>query len=291
MKNAGGSLMLLLTALIWGIAFVAQRSGMDSIGPLSFQTARWLLGFLTLLPLVLYRRKRLGGAFRMPSRKAVMACGLTLTAASTLQQIGMTTVPAGKAGFITALYVVLVPVLGIFLGRRTNRRTWIGVALAITGLYLLSSIGSLSVSVGELLVMGCALVYSLQILSVDHFAPGCDGVALSCLQFLTAGILPLPFALLLEHPQWSQFVDARIPLLFTGVMSSGVAYTLQIMGQKRTPPALASLIMSLESVFSALFGAILLGEAMTGRELTGCALMLAAVLLSQLPSRRRPQAG
>ena len=282
MKNASGSLLLLLTALIWGTAFVAQRFGKNYLGPITFQAVRTLLGFIALLPVALLRKKRLGAAFRMPSAKAWLSCGLLLTGASTLQQIGLTTVPAGKAGFITALYVVLVPVLGIFLGRHTNRRTWIGVALSVAGLYLLSSISSLSVSSGEALIMLCALLYALQILAVDHFAPECDSVMLSCMQFLVAGLAPLPIALIAEHPQWIQVWDARLAILYTGVFSCSVAYTLQILGQRRTAPALASLLMSLESVFSVIFSALLLHETMNSRELLGCALMLSAVVLSQL---------
>ncbi len=282
MKKASGSLLLLLTALIWGTAFVAQRFGMNFMGPYTFQSVRTLLGCLALLPVMLYRRKKLGAAFRMPSLKATFACGLPLALASTLQQIGLTTVAAGKAGFITALYVVLVPVLGILLGRRTNARTWIGVALAVVGLYLLSGVGTLSIASGEVLVIGCAILYALQILAIDHFAPTCDGVALSLCQFLVSGLLPLPFALLLEHPQLAQLWAGRWALFYTGVFSCAIAYTLQIIGQTRTPPTLASLIMSLESVFSAVFGALLLGERMSGKELIGSALMLAAVLLSQI---------
>lgn len=287
MKNASGSLMLMMAALIWGGAFVAQRSGMDFIGPMTFQSVRMLLGFLVLLPVVLLRRKKLGAAFRMPSPKAWLSCGLFLTGATAVQQIGLITVPAGKAGFITAMYVVLVPLLGVFLGRPTNRRTWIGVVLAVVGLYLLSSISSLSVSSGEVLIMLCALLFALQILSIDRFAPDCDGVALSCMEFLVAGLIPLPIALISEHPQWSQIWDARTAILYTGVLSCGVAYTLQVLGQRRTAPALASLIMSLESVFSLIFGALLLHETLTGKELLGCALMLTAVILSQLSEVRQ----
>ena len=282
MKNASGSLLLLLTALIWGTAFVAQRFGMNFMGPFTFQSVRTLLGCLALLPVVLLRRKKLGVYFRMPSLKAALGCGLPLALASTLQQMGLTTVSAGKAGFITALYVVLVPVLGIFLGRRTGIRAWIGVCLAVAGLYLLSNVGGLSLASGEVLVMACAVLYALQILAVDHFAPRCDGVALSLCQFLVAGLLPLPFALFLEHPALTQLWAGRWALFYTGVFSCAIAYTLQILGQRRTPPVLASLIMSLESVFSAVFGALLLHETMTGRELLGCALMLAAVVLAQL---------
>lgn len=286
MKKTGGSLLLLLTALIWGLAFVAQRFGMNFLGPITFQGVRTLLGCVSLLPLALLRRKKQGAAFRMPSLRAVLCCGGALALASTMQQIGLTATPAGKAGFITALYVVLVPVIGMLLGRRTGRRTWIGVALSLAGLYLLSSVTSFSLEGGELWVLASAVMYSLQILSIDHFAPQCDSVMLSCLQFLAAGAAPLLLGLVTEHPQWRQIWDARWALLYTGIFSCGVAYTLQIVGQQTTPPTLASLIMSLESVFSAVFGALLLHETMHGRELLGCALMLLAVVLSQLPERQ-----
>ena len=287
MKKVSGSLFLLLTALIWGTAFVAQRSGMDYLGPISFQGIRALLGFFALLPVMLLQKKRQGAAFRMPGWRAVLGCGLVLGLASLLQQIGLTTTPAGKAGFISALYVVLVPVLGLFAGRKTNALTWLGVLLSLAGLCLLSSVGSLSLEAGELWVLGSAFLFALHILLIDRFAPGCDGIALSCLQFLVAGLTALPLGLALENPLPSQIWDARWAILYTGVLSCAVAYTFQIIGQQRTPPTLASLILSLESVFSAAAGALLLGEVMTGRELLGCALMLGAVLLSQLPGRRQ----
>lgn len=277
--------MLLLTALIWGTAFAAQRSGMEHMGPFTFQSVRLLLGWMSLVPLVLWRRKRQGASFRFPSLKAVLACGLPLAMASTIQQIGLTMVPAGKAGFITALYVVLVPLFGLFLGRRPALRVWIGVALAVAGLYLLSGISSLSVSWGEALIIACAVFYALQILAIDRFAPGCDGVALSMMQFMVAGILPIPFMIALEHPQWAQLRAGAFSVVYAGVFSCGVAYTLQILGQKRTPPALSTLIMSLESVFSVLAGALFLGERMKGTEILGCVLMLCAVIISQLPGR------
>jgi len=287
MKKVSGSLFLLLTALIWGTAFVAQRSGMDYLGPISFQGIRALLGFFALLPVMLLQKKRQGAAFRMPGWRAVLGCGLVLGLASLLQQIGLTTTPAGKAGFISALYVVLVPVLGLFAGRKTNALTWLGVLLSLAGLCLLSSVGSLSLEAGELWVLGSAFLFALHILLIDRFAPGCDGIALSCLQFLVAGLTALPLGLALENPLPSQIWNARWAILYTGVLSCAVAYTFQIIGQQRTPPTLASLILSLESVFSAAAGALLLGEVMTGRELLGCALMLGAVLLSQLPGRRQ----
>lgn len=278
--------MLLLTAFIWGTAFVAQRSGMDFIGPITFQCIRSLLGFFSLLPVVFYRKKRLGAALRMPALSGVLSCGLILAAASTLQQAGIQYTPAGKAGFISALYVVLVPLLGLLIGRRVRKLVWAGVALALLGLYLLSSVGSFSLQKGEWLILGSAFLYALHILAVDHFAPHADGVTLSCLQFLVAGLVVLLPALLCEHPQLVQLYDARWPLLYAGVLSSGVAYTLQIIGQQRTPPTVASLTLSLESVFSAIAGGLLLHETLSGRELAGCALVLLAVVISQLPQRR-----
>ena len=283
MKRTSGSLMLLLTALIWGTAFAAQRSGMDYMGPFLFQSVRLTLGWMALVPVVLRRRKRLGASFRFPSLKAALACGMPLAVASTIQQVGLTMVPAGKAGFITALYVVLVPVFGLFLGRRPSLRVWLGVALAVIGLYLLSGMSSLSVSWGEMLIIACAAFYALQILAIDRFAPGCDGVALSMMQFFVASLLPVPFMLVLEHPEWAQLRAGAFSVIYAGVFSCAVAYTLQILGQKRTPPVLATLIMSLESVFSVLAGAVFLGERMTGAEILGCGLMLGAVLLAQLP--------
>jgi len=287
MRKASGSLLLLLTAMIWGASFVLQRLGMDVVGPITFQGVRMLLGFFAVLPLVLLRRRRLGAGFRMPSLRGALWCGLTLCAGGILQQIGLTTTPAGKAGFISALYVVLVPVLGLLLGRRSGLRIWISVALAVAGLYLLSSVGAFSMSTGEVLILLCAFCYAAQILAIDRFAQDCDGVALSCLQFLVAGLVTLPIGIIAEHPAWHQIWNARWPLLYAGVLSSGVGFTLQIIGQKRVAPTAASLIMSLESVFSALAGAIFLHEVMRGRELLGCALMLAAVVLSQLPGKRK----
>lgn len=285
MKKSGGTLLLLLTAFIWGTAFVAQRSGMDFIGPITFQCVRSLLGFFSLLPVVYYRKKRLGSAFRTPSLAGALACGLILAAASTLQQTGLKYTPAGKAGFISALYVVLVPLLGLFLRRRVRPLVWLSVLLALFGLYLISSVGSFSLQKGEWLILASALLYAMHILAVDHFAPDMDGVTLSCLQFLVAGLAVLPPAFLCEQPQAAQLWDARWALLYAGVLSSGVGYTLQIIGQQRTPPVIASLTLSLESVFSAIAGGLILHEIMSGRELAGCALVLLAVIVSQLPQR------
>jgi len=279
--------MLLLTALIWGTAFVAQRTGVEFLGPCSFVAIRSLLGFAVLLPFVLLRFR--SGKAALPSIKSAALCGLAYTLGATLQQAGLAYTTAGKAGFISTLYVVLVPLIGLVLGRKPRPVVWLGAALSVFGLYLMSSVGSFSLGLGEVLVLISSFCYAAQIMLVDHYVMKYDGIALSCWQFAAAALFTLPVSLLFEHPVLSSVWEARWTLLYTGVMSSGVAFTLQILGQKRTPAALASLIMSLESVFSALAGALILGERLTGRELIGCALMFGAVLLLQLSSLRRDE--
>ena len=285
LHKAGGSLMLLATAMIWGAAFVTQRSGMTYLGPATFQSVRILLGFFSLLPVALLRRKRLGAAYRRPSLVAVLTCGVLLGTASVVLQHGLISTPAGKAGFISALYVVVVPLLGLLGGRRVGLRGWLGIGLAVIGLYLLTAVGSLRMEQGEVTVLVSMLLFSLHIIAIDRFSPQADGVMLSCLQFLVAGLLLLPFSLIYEHPTGSALWQARWLLLYTGVLSCAVAYTLQILGQQRTPPALATLILCLESVFSVISGAVFLHERMSGRELAGCALMLSAVMIAQLPGK------
>ena len=276
--------MLLFCALIWGTTFVAQRFGMNFLGPLSFQSVRTLLGCLALLPVVLVRRKRQGARFRMPSLRAVLACGLALAAASSLQQIALTRVAAGKAGFITALYVVLVPVAAWLLFRKNPGKViWLGVALAVAALWLLCMPAEgFSLQGGDLLVLGCAFCFTAQILAVDRHAPRVDCTRLARDEFLVTGALSLVCALLTETITWEGIREAAVPLLYAGVMSGAFGYTLQIFGQRDTDPTVASIIMSLESVFATLTGVIILGEKMTVRETVGCVLMFIAVILSQL---------
>ena len=278
--------MLLLTSLIWGMAFVVQRSGMEIIGPYTFQSVRTLLGSAALLPLALYRKKRAGKAYRMPPFWLALSCGLLIGTACLSQQIGLITVPAGKAGFISSLYVVLVPVLGFFMGRQAGWRVWVGVALSVAGLYMLSAVGSFSLETGEWLMLVCAALSAVQIVLVDRFAAPFDSVMLACMQFFIAGLLPLPMAIAYEQPFLHDVWQAKWLIAYAGVMSSAAGYTLQMLGQKRVAPATASLILALESVFAAGLGAVILQETMTGRELIGCALMLAAVVLAQLPQRK-----
>lgn len=294
-RQLRGGAMLMLTALIWGTAFVAQSVGMDYLGPCAFTAVRNFIGCVALLPVIaLASRLRSGAqpeeAAPAPWKKALFgwgaACGLLLGGATLLQQAGMQTASAGKAGFLTALYIVIVPVLGIFLGRRPGLKVWMGVVLALVGAYLLSVKGGAGIASGDLLVIASAVVFSLHILVIDSVPAGVDGVRLSCVQFLVAGVFALVLALFLESFTWRDILSAWVPLLYTGVVSSGVGYTLQILGQRTVNPTVASLILSLESVFAALAGWAILGQALSLRELFGCALVFVAVILAQLPSKK-----
>lgn len=294
-RQLRGGAMLMLTALIWGTAFVAQSVGMDYLGPCAFTATRNFIGCVALLPVIaLASRMRSGAqpeeAAPAPGKKALFgwgaACGLLLGGATLLQQAGMQTASAGKAGFLTALYIVIVPVLGIFLGRRPGLKVWMGVVLALVGAYLLSVKGGAGIASGDLLVIASAVVFSLHILVIDSVPAGVDGVRLSCVQFLVAGVFALVLALFLESFTWRDILSAWVPLLYTGVVSSGVGYTLQILGQRTVNPTVASLILSLESVFAALAGWAILGQALSLRELFGCALVFVAVILAQLPSKK-----
>lgn len=294
-RQLRGGAMLMLTALIWGTAFVAQSVGMDYLGPCAFTATRNFIGCVALLPVIALASRLRSGVqpeevAPAPGKKALFgwgaACGLLLGGATLLQQAGMQTASAGKAGFLTALYIVIVPVLGIFLGRRPGLKVWMGVVLALVGAYLLSVKGGAGIASGDLLVIASAVVFSLHILVIDSVPAGVDGVRLSCVQFLVAGAFALVLALFLESFTWRDILSAWVPLLYTGVVSSGVGYTLQILGQRTVNPTVASLILSLESVFAALAGWAILGQALSLRELFGCALVFVAVILAQLPSKK-----
>lgn len=287
------SLLLLTAAVIWGIAFVAQSVGMDYVGGFTFNAARFLIGCVVLLPVIpLLQRFR---EEHLPQEKSGQAgrtllwggvsCGLVLAAASNFQQFGIKYTTVGKAGFITACYIVLVPVLGLFLSRRCTPVIWLAVALAVAGLYLLCIKDGFTVGRGDLLVLVCALLFAVHILVIDHFSPLVDGVKLSCLQFLTAGIVSGALALLFEKPSAGQLLAAWMPVLYAGVMSCGVAYTCQVLGQKGMDPTVASLILSLESCVSVLAGWLLLGQSLSRREGLGCIVMFAAILLAQFPQK------
>ena len=290
---ARGNLLLILTAFIWGVAFVAQKEGGSALGGLTFNGVRFWLGggmLALLLPLL----DRIGLTHRCDTRESKRAmwlggvlCGIALWAASNVQQIGLLTTSAGKGGFITALYIVLVPIFGLCIGRRTTLLTWLGVVLAMIGLYFLCMQGESGLNSGDLLVLACAPIFAVQILLVDKFAPHTDGVRLSCIEFFTVGILNIPLMFIFEQPSLPAMLNSWMPLCYAGLLSSGVAYTLQVVAQKNTHPATASVLMSLESVFAVLAGLVLMQERLSAWELIGCTVMFAAVILAQLPPLRK----
>lgn len=286
-KSLKSSLLLFLAAFIWGVAFVAQSVGMDYVGPFTFNGVRCLLGSLVLVPVIFWNKKHTNSKDALPDRpKDVLiggiSCGILLFIATSFQQIGILYTSVGKAGFLTALYIVLVPILGIFFKRKVNLQIWISVLIALVGLYLLCMNGSLSLTKGDSLVLLCALFFSFHILVIDHFSSKVSGVKLSCIQFFVAFILSAFPMFLLESPKLSSIFAAGIPILYAGILSCGVAYTLQIIGQRELNPTVASLILSLESVISVLAGWVILHQTLSTRELLGCLLMFIAILLAEL---------
>lgn len=289
--------MLVLTALIWGVAFVAQSVGMGYIGSFTFTCIRSLLGGIVLIPCI-WLLDRMNGAgdrkkkepMTSADKKLLMTggilCGIALCVASNLQQTGVKYTTVGKAGFITALYIVLVPILGIFLKKKAGVKIWISVAIAVVGLYQLCMTEQFTIGKGDFFVLLCAAAFSIHILLIDHFSPKVDGVRMSCIQFFVTGALSAIPMILIEKPEISAILAAAVPLLYAGVLSSGMAYTLQIVAQKDADPAVASLVLSLESVFSVLAGWVILGQVLNAKELTGCLLMFAAIILAQLPQRK-----
>ncbi|MEG2322819.1 MAG: DMT family transporter [Anaerovoracaceae bacterium] len=293
-----GNLMLLLTAIIWGSSFVAQRAGMDSIGPFTFNGLRSILGGLVLIPVIFLmmkinkpvgEEKNRTLEEKKASRKTLIiggiSCGIALFIASSLQQMGLVHTTAGKAGFITALYIVLVPILGLFIGKRVRPIVWICVLLAVVGLYLLCISDGFSIGKGDLLVIACAVVFSIHILIIDHFSPKVDGVTMSCIQFFVCGIISIVPMFALETPNLASIMECWLPICYAGILSCGVAYTLQIVAQKNTDPTIASLLLSLESVFAVIAGVIILHEHISSKELMGCAIMFIAIILAQVPSK------
>jgi drug/metabolite transporter (DMT)-like permease len=289
-----GDGLLLLTAAIWGLAFVAQRAGMRHIGPFLFNGVRFLLGTLSLLPLLAIRRRRgalRGGRATLPYG---LLAGVLLFLASSLQQVGIVTTTAGKAGFITGLYVVFVPLSGLLWGQKAGAGRWIGVLLAACGLYLLSVSGRLSMARGDALVLASAAMWAAQIQFIGWVSPRTDSIALAATQFVTCSALSLFVALFAEPLDVAAVGSAAVPLLYGGVGSVGIAFTLQVVAQREAHPAHAAVIMSLETVFAALGGWLILGETMPPRSLLGCALMLAGMIASQshlFPRRREAAAG
>ncbi len=290
-KQMIGNGMLLLAAMIWGASFVAQVVGLDYVGPFTFLAVRSLLGSLVLLPVIAILDK--SGISKKPTapkeKKTLLIagcfCGLFLFTACALQQVGLMTTEAGKGGFLTALYIILVPIIGLFFRKKVSPWVWLAVILALIGLYLLCA-GDMTMGIGEILLILCAVAFSGHILVIDHFSPHVDGVRLSCLQFFVCGIICLVIAVFTEDITLSSLKQCWLPIASSGILSAGAGYTLQILGQARTEPTTASLLMSLESVFSVLSGWLLIGERLSLPELIGCGLVFAGVVLAQIPSKK-----
>lgn len=286
--------MLMTTALIWGTAFVAQKSGMDLVSPVAFNGIRTLVGAIALIPVILFMGR---GKQKEKIDKTLViggiCCGLALCAAGNIQQIGLYYTSVSHTGFITALYVVIVPLMGLFLKRRITPIIWGCVIASAVGLYLLCipAGGFGSINIGDVIILVCAICFSIHILVIDHFSPKVDGVKLSCIQFFVAGIVSLiimPFAdpaIGFDLPTVGDICVSWFNILYAGIMSCGVAFTLQVLGQKETEPTIASMILCLESVFALIAGMVLLGEAMTIREIAGCVIMFAAIVVANLPDR------
>ena len=295
-KRLQGTLILALATLVWGISFVSQSESMNYIEPNTFNGIRTLLGCISLLPviLVLDMQKKKKDTYTPMSKtqktdliKGGIACGIFLCIASTIQTYGLKYTTAGKSGFITALYMIFVPIVSVFLGKKIRPAVVISILIALVGMYFLCiKKGSFEINKGDVLTLICSIVFTFHILTIDHFSAKVDGVRLSCMQFLVGGTINTIIMFLFENPQLDLILKCTIPILYSGLMSCGVAYTFQIIGQKYAEPTVASLVMSLESVFAAIAGWILLSEAMDIREITGCALMFAAIVLVQLPEKQ-----
>ena len=289
-RQIKGSILLLLATVIWGSAFVAQSVGMEHIGPFTFQAVRCAYGVLGLIPIIFLMdlKKKDGQTFFARWQdprlwKAGPLCGIALFAATALQQVGLIYTEAGKAGFITAMYIVIVPVLNFLLGQKAGWKIWLSAGLAVAGLYLLSAVGVSRVNIGDLYIIGCAVAFAVQIVLVDRLGQELDGLRLNFVQFFINGALSAIFMVMTEQPRLQPILDCTLPLLYTGILSSGIAYSLQIIGQQNLSPERASLIMSLESVFAVLSGWLVLDQTLTATELLGCALVFTGVILSQLP--------
>ena len=292
-----GNALLMTTAIIWGTAFVAQKAGMDLLGPIAFNGIRTLVGAIALLPVILIMNKK--KKEKEPLNKTLIiggiCCGLALCAAGNVQQIGLYYTSVSHTGFITALYVVIVPLMGIFLKKRITPIMWCCVAASAIGLYLLCipPTGFGSVNIGDIIILICAGCFAVHILVIDHFSPKVDGVKLSCIQFFVAGLLSLIIMPIVDPalghalPTVASVTGSWFTILYAGIMSCGVAYTLQVVGQKYTDPAIASMILCLESVFALIAGMIILREMMAPREFIGCIIMFAAIVVANLPVSTR----
>lgn len=290
-KSIASSLLLLLTALVWGLSFTAQSVGMEEAGPLSFNGTRMILGGLALLPVILFndsRLKKSGKPFVKFSDKTLikggLLCGIVLFIASTLQSFGIVRTTVGKSGFITALYVLFVPIFALlFFRKKTTLKIWICAGFALFGMYLLCINGKSGINFGDFLTLLCAIAFSFHILVIDKYSPLTDGIKLSCYQFLTCGIISSIISVFVEHNQAANLISAWLPLCYAAFGSCALGYTLQVVAQKNLNPTVASIICSFESVFALLGGMLLLKEAPSSRELEGCAIMFIAIIVAQIP--------
>ena len=288
-------IILLLTALIWGVAFVAQSVGMNYIGPFTFNCVRFMIGGIVLIPLIFFiesrKKENREKEERTKEKKNTIwggiICGIFLCSASSFQQIGILHTTVGKAGFITALYIVIVPLLGIFFHKRITIALGSSTVIATIGFYLLCISGNIQINRGDFAILICAFIFSLHILAIDYFSPKGNCVIISCIQFFVSAVISGFLMFLFEQPDITQIMAAYIPILYAGVLSCGVAYTLQIIGQRNMEPAVASLILCLESVFSALAGWLILKQSLTVKELMGCMLVFVAVILAQIPKKEK----
>lgn len=293
MRSLRGEMFLLLTAFIWGTAFVAQSMGMDHIGAFTFNAARSFVGAFAVFIIVLVNDKIQNKNKSIDKKhnnklyiRGGIICGLILFAASGFQQVGMQYTTAGKAGFITTLYIILVPIIGVFLKKKAGAKVWISTIIAIVGIYLLSIKEGLTIGIGDTYVICCALVFSFHIIVVDKYSSITDVIKMSCVQLIVCGVSSLAVAIIFENINIDGLIKTIGPILYTGVLSSGVAYTCQMIGQKDTKPAVASILMSLEAVFAALGGWIILNERLSIKELIGCVLVFIAVIITQIPDKR-----
>lgn len=293
-RKIRANLLFLVTAFIWGSAFVAQRMGNQHVGPFTFNAARMLVAGCALFAIALLLRNTRFGAPPADVPPAVsgrallfggLFCGLALFFASSFQQVGLMYTTAGKAGFITTLYIIFVPILGVFLKKKIRGRIWLSVALSVAGLFLLSFFEDMRLNFGDFLMLFCALCYAAHILIIDHYANRVDSVRLSCIQFFVAAAFAFAVMFLFESPDIASVMSAWVPLLYVSVLSGAFGFTFQIIAQKDTDPAVAALLMSLEAVFAAVTGYFVLREILTPGELVGCLLMFCAIVLAQLPQR------
>lgn len=301
-RRLKGSIQMTITALIWGLTFVAQSVAMDNIGPWTFNCLRNVLGTLVLIPVILFVEKletdklvNKGAQDTIPAtslkRPAVLkqtligGCfsGIFLASASLFQQYGIIETTVGKAGFITALYIILVPFLSIFLRKKIGLNEWVSAFIAVAGFYIMSIQGKPSINRGDIILLVCALLYSMQILVIDHYVDRVNTIAMSCVQFFVSMVISSVGMFIIEHPSGEAIIAAAFPIIWAGIVSSGIAYTLQIVGQRNLEPTIASLIMSLESVFSAIAGFFILHQILSTKEIIGCILVFSAVILSQIP--------